>query len=143
MTKTIPRISLFAVLCTFPLVLGVACENKTTAEDASEEIREAADTTWDYVTDSREEFIDEARDEMDRLENDWIRAKAKAEGDSKLEQELAVLNDEVEELLQQTDQSIDELEKTTGQGWKSLEKDVRESVNDLRDAIEDAKHRLS
>jgi hypothetical protein len=79
--------------------------------------------------------------ELDEVENEWIRLKAKAEGKSEVEQELRVAKDEIEEELVKVRAKVKEIERS--QAKKEVDRDLEQGVSKLKQALKRAKEKLS
>lgn len=84
----------------------------------------------------------ELSDQLDNLENDWIRLKGKAEGKSELEQELSVLRDEIDEEVRDLRGSLEKLKSSAGKESKEVERDLEKGISELERKIQKAKRDL-
>lgn len=138
MTRT-----LFLTLILTAILALPACKQRTTAEDVKKETSEALESVGDYAHDTKEAFTKAVQGDLDRLENEWIRLKEKAKGNSKMEQELAVMDNEIHDKMEETKEQLTKLEDSTSESWDDMRDKVEDSMKDLRKAINDAKNKMS
>lgn len=124
------------------MILGssliAGCHQDPSVDDAKEEMVEAADAAGELAVEKKEAAQEALEDRLDRLENDWIRMKAQAEGKGKLGQEWAVMKDEVDESLHDAREALSDLRETEGERWEEARADVEARIDALKESIDDA-----
>ena len=111
-----------------------ACSPKNTAEPAP--------TQTESDVEPVDAFLEQARQDLDALENEWIRTREKAKGDSALEAEMSVVKDELEEGFKEAKSQLEELSQATDENFARAKQELESELEDIREQITDMQKKM-
>ena len=112
-------------------------ESSNAAQKAKEEIKAAAGATGDYLTEQKDKFMKEAKENYANLETqtNQLIADLKSDTSEKWQQTKADLS----EKMQAVQTKLDEVAKKSGRAWEESKGDLSDALDNLKKAYEKAK----
>ena len=112
-------------------------EGQTAAEKAKEEIKEAGEATGEFLSQQKEQFMEEAQKSYAGLETqtNQLISDLRNETSEKWQQTRA----DLQKKLQAVKTELDELQQKSGQTWQQSKDELSAALDNLKQAYEKAK----
>lgn len=125
------------------LTFAVACGENSAADNAAEEMGEAADAVGKFTQEQWNKVVSATQDSLDGMRDGWDNLMARAEDAKEAgSEQVANLSDALKEKMSEAEQAFQDMQDATADERKAAKEKMDEIMQSLKDQYERLKDAL-